>query len=110
MSAIAPEEFSGTIEYRPRFVVYAGSMHNKIMKLTTIALAAGLALFGTFALAKTDRSVVKQHRGTVSRIQLHPNYGNPAGPAGGARMNYAVPGWTDEQTRDWIDSASGPKG
>ena len=23
---------------------------------------------------------------------------------------YAVPGWTDEQTRYWLDSASGPKG
>jgi hypothetical protein len=84
-------------------------MNNKIMKLTTIALAAGFALFGTFALAKTDRSIVKKHRGTVSRIQLYPNYGNPDGRASGAGMNYAVPGWTDEQTRDWIDGASGPK-
>jgi hypothetical protein len=23
---------------------------------------------------------------------------------------YAVPGWTDEQTRYWLDNASGPKG
>lgn len=23
---------------------------------------------------------------------------------------YAVPGWTEEQTRSWLDSASGPKG
>jgi hypothetical protein len=23
---------------------------------------------------------------------------------------FAVPGWTDEQTRYWLDSASGPKG
>jgi hypothetical protein len=29
----------------------------------------------------------------------------PAVPRG-----YAVPGWTDEQTRYWLDSASGPKG
>ena len=29
----------------------------------------------------------------------------PAVPKG-----YAVPGWTDEQTRYWLDSASGPKG
>jgi hypothetical protein len=87
-------------------------MNNKIMKLTTIALAAGFALFGTFALAKTDRSVAKKHRGTVSRIDPHPNYGNPDGPATsrGTGKNYAVPGWTDEQTQYWIDSASGPKG
>ncbi|WP_027583929.1 hypothetical protein [Bradyrhizobium sp. Ai1a-2] len=23
---------------------------------------------------------------------------------------FAVPGWTDEETRQWIDGASGPKG
>lgn len=23
---------------------------------------------------------------------------------------YAVPGWTDEQTRSWLDNATGPKG
>jgi hypothetical protein len=86
-------------------------MNNKIMKLATIALAAGFALFGTFALAKTDRSAVKKHRGTVSRIHLQPNYGNPDGPAtfSGPRKNYAVPGWSDEQTQNWIDNATGPK-
>jgi hypothetical protein len=84
-------------------------MNNKIMRLTTIALAAGFALFGTFALAKTDRPVVKKHRGTVSWI--HPNYGNPDSPAtfSGTGKNYAVPGWTDEQTQNWIDNATGPK-
>lgn len=30
----------------------------------------------------------------------------PVGPPKG----FAVPGWTDEQTRQWIDGASGPKG
>jgi hypothetical protein len=84
-------------------------MNNKIMKLTTIALAAGFALFGTFALAKTDRSAVKKHRGTVSRVP--PNYGNPDGPATfrGTGKSYAVPGWSDEQTQNWIDNATGPK-
>ena len=24
-------------------------------------------------------------------------------------QGYAVPGWTDEQTRYWLDSATGPK-
>ncbi len=78
-------------------------MNRKIMRLTTTALAAGFALFGTLALAKTDRSVVKKHRGTVSRI--HPHYGNPHR----AGKNYAVPGWSDEQTQNWIDNATGPK-
>jgi hypothetical protein len=84
-------------------------MNNKIMQLTTMALAAGFALSGTFALAKTDRSVVKKHRGTVSRI--YPNYGNPDGPATfrGTGKSYAVPGWSDEQTQNWIDNATGPK-
>jgi hypothetical protein len=27
-----------------------------------------------------------------------------------APKGFAVPGWTDEQTRYWLDSASGPKG
>jgi hypothetical protein len=84
------------------------------MKLATLALASGFTLFSTFALAATDhqRSVARHHRGTVRVIHLHPNYGNPGGPApfGGAAKNYAVPGWTDEQTQTWIDSASGPKG
>ena len=87
-------------------------MNNKIMRLTTTALAAGFALFGTFALAKTDRSVAKKHRDTVGSIDPHPSYGNPGGPAtsAGTGKSYAVPGWTDEQTQTWIDSASGPKG
>jgi hypothetical protein len=88
-------------------------MNNTIMKFTAITLALGFALFSTFALAQTDhhRSVVRHHRGTVSRVHLHPNNGNPGGPAtfGGTGKNYAVPGWTDEQTQEWIDSATGPK-
>jgi hypothetical protein len=88
-------------------------MNNKIVKLATTALAAGFAVFGTFALAKTEhhRSAVRNHRDTGSRVQLQPNYGKPAGPAtfGGAGKSYAVPGWSDEQTQSWIDNATGPK-
>jgi hypothetical protein len=78
------------------------------MKLTTIALASGFALFSTFALANTDHhpSVAGHHRGTLGTVHLHPNYGNPDGPAG---KDYAVPGWSDEQTQYWIDNATGPK-
>jgi hypothetical protein len=87
-------------------------MNNKIMKLTTTALAAGFALFGTFALAKTDhrRSAVTNHRGAVGMVH-RPNYGNPGGPATfhGTGKSYAVPGWSDEQTQNWIDNATGPK-
>ena len=47
----------------------------------------------------------------VGEVHLHPNYGNPDGPAtlSGAGKDYAVPGWTDEQTQYWIDNATGPK-
>ena len=85
----------------------------QIMKFATIALASGFALFSTFALARTDhrQSDVRTHRGPVSMVKLHPNYGNPDGPTrwSGTGKGYAIPGWTDEQTRYWIDSATGPK-
>jgi hypothetical protein len=86
-------------------------MNNKIMKLATIALASGFALFSTFALANTDhhQPVVRNHRGTVGMVHLHPNYGNPDGPTKLSGKDYAVPGWTDEQTQYWIDNATGPK-
>ena len=90
-----------------------GDTNDKIMKLTTIALASGFALFSTFALASTGhhRSVVRTHPGTVGMVHLHPNYGNPDGPAtlSGTGKDYAVPGWSDEQTQYWIDNATGPK-
>ena len=83
------------------------------MKLTTLALASGFALFSTFALANTAhrQSVARHHRGTVSMLHPHPTYGNPDGPAtfGRTGKDYAVPGWTNEQTQYWIDSATGPK-
>jgi hypothetical protein len=83
------------------------------MKFTTIALASGFVLFSTFALASTDRhrSAVRTHRGTVGMVHLYPNYAVPDGPrtSSGAGKGYAVPGWTDEQTRYWIDNATGPK-
>ena len=88
-------------------------MNHKIMKLTTMALASAFALFSTFALAKADhhRSVARNHRGIASVVHPHPSYGNPGGPAtfSGTGKNYAVPGWTAEQTQNWIDNATGPK-
>jgi len=51
---------------------------DKNMKLTTIALASVFALSSTLALANTVR-----HKASVkayhSRVQQHPNYGNPNG-------------------------------
>ena len=83
------------------------------MKLTTIALASGFALFSTLALANTHhrQSAVRTHRGTVGLVRLYPNYGNPDGPTtlSGVGKSYAVPGWTNEQTQYWLDNATGPK-
>jgi hypothetical protein len=55
------------------------------MKLTTIALAAALALSGTAAFANTihHKSVARSDRGAAPMLQLHPNYGNPNGDPDG---------------------------
>jgi hypothetical protein len=82
------------------------------MKLATIALASGVALLSSLALANADhhRPAVRTHR-IVGTIQPHPNYGYPDGASTsrGAGRSYAVPGWTDEQTQYWLDNATGPK-
>jgi hypothetical protein len=46
---------------------------------------------------------------TVRRVRHPVQHVRPEQPAGPPR-GFAVPGWTDEETRQWIDSASGPKG
>jgi len=81
---------------------------NKIMKPATVALAFGFALVSTFAFAITShhRSAAGNRRGTAGMV--HPNPGGPAAFRGPAK-NYAVPGWSDEQTQNWIDNATGPK-
>jgi hypothetical protein len=43
------------------------------------------------------------HRSKRPEGHLRPNQ-RVTLPAG-----YAVPGWTDEQTRQWLDNATGPK-
>jgi hypothetical protein len=89
-------------------------MNNQIMKLTALALACGFALFSsTFALANTNQrqSVARNHRGTVGMVHPHPNYRHPSGPTtfGETGRDYAVPGWSEQQTQYWIDNATGPK-
>jgi hypothetical protein len=55
------------------------------MKLTTIALAAAFALFGTAAFANTvhHKAAVRADHGAVGMVRLHPNNGNPNGNADG---------------------------
>jgi hypothetical protein len=45
---------------------------------------------------------------TVHRSKPHERHLHPSQPIA-IPKGYAVPGWTDEQTRYWLDSATGPK-
>ena len=75
------------------------------MKLTTIALASAFALSSTFALAKTVRHkpsvrTYDLHRGIpLGRSGfLHPNYGNPDGPASVSAGGYM---WNGRSASEW---------
>jgi hypothetical protein len=52
--------------------------------------------------AAADAATVRRARHPGRHFRLE----QPVVPPRG----FAVPGWTDEETRQWIDSASGPKG
>jgi hypothetical protein len=45
---------------------------------------------------------------TVHRSKPHEGHLRPAQRVT-VPKGYAVPGWTDEQTRYWLDNATGPK-
>jgi hypothetical protein len=45
---------------------------------------------------------------TVHRSKPHERHLRP-GQRVTVPKGYAVPGWTDEQTRYWLDNATGPK-
>jgi hypothetical protein len=49
------------------------------------------------------------HRSKAPRHHLQPDRRVPV-PQGHVPGGFAVPGWTDEETRQWLNSASGPKG
>jgi hypothetical protein len=61
-------------------------------------LALGLSIT---LCASADAATV--HRSKPPEGQLRPS--QPVTVPRG----YAVPGWTDQQTRDWLDGATGPK-
>jgi hypothetical protein len=50
---------------------------------------------------------------TVHRSRAHERHVRPSQhvtvPKVTVPKGYAVPGWTDEQTRYWLDNATGPK-
>lgn len=47
------------------------------------------------------------HRAKPPAGRLRP--GHPVTVPKGEAKSYAIPGWTDEETRQWLDSATGPK-
>jgi hypothetical protein len=53
---------------------------------------------------------VSANAATVHRSKKPPEDHLRPGQSVTVPKGYAVPGWTDEQTRYWLDSASGPKG
>ncbi len=63
---------------------------------SVLALGLLIALFASADAATVLRS--KRHEGHLRPAQ------RVTVPKG-----YAVPGWTDEQTRYWLDNATGPK-
>jgi hypothetical protein len=77
----------------------------KNRKLTTIAIASVFALSSTFTIAGTPRhkpnvTTYDLHRGIPlarSRV-LHPNYGNPDGPAGASAGGYM---WNGGSASEW---------
>jgi hypothetical protein len=67
-----------------------------LRSLSAFALSIALCAFA-------DAATVHHPRPPERRF--HPPQPSTALPKG-----YAVPGWTDEETREWLNGASGPKG
>jgi hypothetical protein len=66
------------------------------MMRSVLVLGLSIALCASANAATVHRSKPSQgHLRPAQRVTV---------PKG-----YAVPGWTDEQTRYWLDSATGPK-
>jgi hypothetical protein len=71
-------------------------------------------VFGLLVALCASSEAATLHRSKPPARHLRPIYVNPIPratvPQVAAPKGFAVPGWTDEQTRYWLDSASGPKG
>jgi hypothetical protein len=74
---------------------------------SVLALGLLITLCASADAATVHRS--KQHVGHSRSAQNIPvGHFPPAQPVT-APKSYAVPGWTDEQTQDWLNNATGPK-
>jgi hypothetical protein len=71
---------------------------------SVLALALSITLCASASAATAHRSKPPgRHLRPTQRVIV------PSQPVT-VPKGYAVPGWTDEETRYWLDSASGPKG
>jgi hypothetical protein len=66
-------------------------------------------VFGLLVALCASSEAATLHRSKPPARHLPPFYERQI-PRVTAAKGFAVPGWTDEQTRYWLDSASGPKG
>jgi hypothetical protein len=71
------------------------------------AMRAVLA-FGLLITLCASSEAATVHRARPPARHVRPVYERPI-PHATAPQGFAVPGWTDEQTRYWLDSATGPK-
>jgi hypothetical protein len=69
---------------------------------SVLALGLLITLYASASAAPAHRSKPPERHVHQDRQVTVPEVTVPKG--------FAVPGWTDEQTRYWLDSASGPKG
>jgi hypothetical protein len=90
--------------------IYYGDMH-----AGTIAIRNGTphvyganAMRSVLALGLSITLCASADAATVHRSKPHERHLRPSQP-NTAPKGYAVPGWTDEQTRYWLDNATGPK-
>jgi hypothetical protein len=71
-------------------------------------------VFGLLVALCASSEAATLHRRQPPARHVRPIYERPIPDATGPHVTvpkgFAVPGWTDEQTRYWLDSASGPKG
>lgn len=47
------------------------------------------------------------HAARVRHPEPHASHLRPAQPVAAGLKSYAIPGWTEQQTRDWMDSKTG---
>jgi hypothetical protein len=74
-------------------------------------LAQGLSIALLFTLsAAADAVTVHRSRSTAIHLRTHQRVTARPGETAAAPAHFAVPGWTDQQTRYWLDNATAGAG